>query len=562
MEYYIEPAEQIPEVQKQLQDIIQQRAMHNRGLTTDNTDGTDIKATGLNLSVSSVQSVVNLFLNPEELTLLDPACGSGHILVEAYDLFKSIYEERGYRSKDIPALILQKNLFGLEIDDRAAQLAAFALMMKARADYPRIFDVKAQPNVVSFVESKGLDAEEIHYSLMSPMQGEKQNTELPRPDGFLFETENNLFTHAAEVKAAQTIAKGSLPDITKEDIASLVTLFENAKTFGSLIQVPPKLTKKLPDIAKRLVDVLTNGDLTHSAARVLEPLLHQAKLLARKYDAVVANPPYMGSKFFSPTLKDFIIDYYKDAKADLYACFIQQNVGLSQIGGRVGMITIPNWMFLSSFEGVRRNLLERQAIDTFVHNGRGVFGSDFGSCSFVIQNLRLPTYRGTFCRLFDKQGSVASNEELANRFSSSPRYLASNSDFARVPGVPISYWVSDSVKAAFEDFPPLSQIADVRVGMHTGSNIRFVRQWFEVSIPNLRIGCESEADTGQYEEKWYPYNKGGEFRKWEGNRGCVVNWKNRGREIHEFHEIPMTHNGAPVRAKLLQFKESITWSFV
>ncbi len=160
MEYYIEPAEQTPEVQEQL------------------------------------KAITPTSLNPEELTLLDPACGSGHILVEAYDLFKAIYEERGYRSKDIPALILEKNLFGLEIDDRASQLAAFALMMKARADYPRIFDSEAQPNVVSFVASKGLDAEEIHYALMSPLPSEKQTIEPPRPDGFLFETENNLFTHA------------------------------------------------------------------------------------------------------------------------------------------------------------------------------------------------------------------------------------------------------------------------------------------------------------------------------------------------------------------------------
>ncbi|HUP80282.1 MAG TPA: BREX-1 system adenine-specific DNA-methyltransferase PglX, partial [Pirellula sp.] len=178
MEYYIEPAEQTPEVQEQL------------------------------------KAITPTSLNPEELTLLDPACGSGHILVEAYDLFKAIYEERGYRSKDIPALILQKNLFGLEIDDRAAQLAAFALMMKARADYPRIFDIEAQPNVVSFVESKGLDAEEIHYALMSPLPSEKHSVDPPRPDGFLFETENNLFTHATEVKAAQTIANRKLPDIT------------------------------------------------------------------------------------------------------------------------------------------------------------------------------------------------------------------------------------------------------------------------------------------------------------------------------------------------------------
>ena len=283
MEYYIEPAEQTPEVQEQL------------------------------------KAITPTSLNPEELTLLDPACGSGHILVEAYDLFKAIYQERGYRAKDIPALILQKNLFGLEIDDRAAQLAAFALMMKARADDRRIFDSEAKPNILAFQDSQGMDAADITHALNSPINKEDV------PSEYLFEE--------IEEEKAGLFSKKALAEkghVSQADIASLLELFENAKTFGSLIQIPPKLAAKLPEIEKRLDDVLKYGDLTHASAHVLKPLLQQARLLARQYDAVVANPPYMGSKFYSTTLKALVTREYKEAKADLYSCFMQRNAAAAQ----------------------------------------------------------------------------------------------------------------------------------------------------------------------------------------------------------------------------------------
>lgn len=519
MEYYIEPAEQTPEVQEQLNAITPRS------------------------------------LNPEELTLLDPACGSGHILVEAYDLFKAIYEERGYRSKDIPALILQKNLFGLEIDDRAAQLAAFALMMKARADYPRIFDSEAQPNVVSFVESKGLDAEEIHYALMSPLPSEKQTIEPPRPDGFLFETENNLFTHAAEAKAAQTVASRTLPDITKEDIAALIALFENAKTFGSLIQVSPKLAVKLPLIQKRLNDVLAHGDLIHIAARVLEPLIRQAELLAKQYNSVVANPPYMGGKFYSEPLKTFIKKSYEDVRADLYSCFLHRNLLLCASNGFTGMITIPNWMFLASFEYIRKSIFEKQTIDSFIHNGRGVFGSDFGSCSFVIRNSSQPTYRGTFRRLFEKQGEVLPNEELERRFHIVKNYTPLNADFNKIPGSPIAYWASEGMKSAFSRFPSLSTVATAAKGMFTGNDLEFVRLWWEVDSSNIRRYCESHEASAKSSEKWYPFVKGGAYRRWYGNLVHVVNFLSDGKELK-------ASGGYGERNPELYFKESLTWTDV
>lgn len=528
MEYYIEPAEQTPEVQEQL------------------------------------RAITPTSLNPEELTLLDPACGSGHILVEAYDLFKAIYEERGYRSKDIPALILQKNLFGLEIDDRAAQLAAFALMMKARADYPRIFDSEAQPNVVSFVESKGLDAEEIHYALMSPLPSEKQTIEPPRPDGLLFETENNLFTHAAEAKATQTVASRTLPDITKEDIAELVALFENAKTFGSLIQVPSKLAEKLPLVQKRLDDVLAHGDLTHGAARIIGPMLSQAQLLARRYKAVVANPPYMGARYYAETLKLFVAKWYENAKADLYACFMQQNLALAEQNGFVGMITIPNWMFLSSFDAIRHRIITQNTIDTLIHNGRGVFGSDFGSCAFVIRNSTLLSYLGCYRRLFDRQGSVSSNDELEETFFRSSQFYSASARFIKIPGVPIAYWASPSAIQSFERFPSLFDFARPRQGLATTKDSLFLRLWHEVSS-NKFVKPESTTKETRTKGKWFAFNKGGSFRKWYGNAEYVVNYENDGQTMCDFIDntpgCKVKSNGRVInRSKY--FCEGVTWSSV
>jgi hypothetical protein len=444
MAYYIEPVEQMPEVQEQL------------------------------------RAITPTSLNPEEITLLDPACGSGHILAEAYDLFKAIYQERGYRAKDIPRLILQKNLFGLEIDDRAAQFAAFALMMKARADDRRIFTSETKPNVLALQESKGLDARGITAALNAPILKEK----LP-PSGYLLEEiedeENPLFSRKAMSESGH---------VSQADVASLLALFEDAKTFGSLIQVPPKLVEKLPPIEQRLRDVLRHGDLFHATAGLIAPLLQQARLLSQTYSAVVANPPYMGGKYLNGRLKDFVADNYKDAKADLYACFIERNLAFANPNGFVGMITIPNWMFLSSFEKVRRSMFEHQTIDSFIQNGRGVFGSDFGSCSFVLRNFNLPTYRGVFRRLFDKQGSVASNEELEQRYFAAVSHTPSSSDFSKIPGSPIAYWVSQIMLRCFTAGKRLGELAEPRVGLQTNNVNRFLRKWYEVEQERIEFHCE------------------------------------------------------------------------
>jgi type II restriction/modification system DNA methylase subunit YeeA len=562
MEYYIEPAEQTEEVQEKLKEMVRQRAWRNRNLTTDGTDVTDLgntDAAGL-----SVPSVVDLSLNPENLTLLDPACGSGHILVEAYDLFKAIYQERGYRAKDIPALILQKNLFGMEIDDRAAQLAAFALMMKARADDRRIFDSEAKPNILAFEDSQGMKASEIHFALTSPLKGEKEGElESPAPDGHLFAPDDNLFTRAEATKAAASRTPTTV-NFSQADIAALLELFENAKTFGSLIQVPPKLAAKLPEIEKRLDNVLTHGDLTHASAHVLKPLLQQARLLAQQYEAVVANPPYMGSKYYTTTLKTFINKEFKEAKADLYACFMERNKFATKPNRFHGMINIPNWMFLSSFEDLRKRLFETQTIDTFVHNGRGVFGSDFGSCAFVIRKAQLLDYRGSFRRLFEKQGSVASNEELEQRFHTAKTYMPSNADFAKIPGSPVAYWVSDSLRKTFAAGLDLESLCSPAVGLQTSDNDRFIRLWHEVRFGNVCLVATNRNDAKASQATWFPLNKGGGFHRWYGLNQCVINWRNDGQELKDsirarLNAVSYTKE---IRSEHTYFLPNVTWGLV
>jgi hypothetical protein len=462
MEFYIEPAEQTPEVQEQL------------------------------------KAITPTSLTPEELTLLDPACGSAHILVEAYDLFKAIYQERGYRAKDIPSLILSKNLFGLEIDDRAAQLAAFALLMKARADDRRVLESGVQPNVLSFVESKGMDAGAIAHALNSPIKDEKA----PPSEFLLKEVEE------AEMPLLAT--KGPSAEqshVAKADIAALLDLFEEAKTCGSLIQIPAGFAEKLSAIEERLAAVLKEGDLTHAQAGVIAPLLRQAHLLARQYDAVVANPPYMGNGYFTSFLKEFASTHYAVAKADLYSCFLVRNLLAVQRCGFVGMITIPNWTFLQSFEQCRVFLLQQSVVSTYLDNGRGVFGSDFGSCAFTLQREAVPQHRGVYRNLSGKHGSVATNEELATRFPDAPTYTPAAMDFTLVPGTTFAYWLKGIEKFASG---LLSGVFESGGRFKTHNDEKYVRLWWEVS-----------AAVGY----WKSYLKGGEFRRYFGNEYHVADWR-------------------------------------
>ena len=481
MEFYIEPAEQTPEVQEQL------------------------------------KAITPTSLNPEELTLLDPACGSAHILVEAYDLFKAIYQERGYRAKDIPGLILQKNLYGLEIDDRAAQLAAFALFMKARADDRRILESGIQPVILSFVESKGMDAGAITHALNSPINGAAEGT------------------------------------VAKADISSLLELFEEAKTFGSLIQIPVALAEKLPVIEERLTAVLKDGDLTHAQAGVIAPLLRQATLLGRQYDAVVANPPYMGRKYQCPVLVRSIDRHYEDYSSNICTAFIPACCQLASTDGCAALITMDGWMFGEDYTSARRQTLATTTLITNAHLGPRAFDEISGevvqACAFVLRPFRSEEYRGAYFRLVDPKTSDGKRLLL---LSGSQRYDVAPFFFEAFPRNVMAYYASEKTRGLFRDGEPLESCAEAFTGLQTGDNQRFIRFWHEVPV-----GCicfhRTPADGRTFSEKWFPYVKGSEYRKWYGNNRFVLDWQANGSQIR-------VHPSATVRNSEHYFKEGLAYN--
>ena len=454
MEYYIEPAEQTDEVNAQLAAI-----------TPD-------------------------ALDPEELTLIDPASGSGHILVEAYELFKTIYLERGYRQRDVAQLILEKNLYGLDIDERAAQLTGFALMMKARADDRRLFERGVELNVMALQDSAGFEPE----------------------------------TVAGGVKL-------SAYGLTLKDLTELKDLFEHATTFGSLIQVPDGLAAKLPNL-RELSEAEGRDLFVADALERLGVLVRQAELLAAKYENVVANPPYMGSKGMNGMLKTFTNERYADGKNDLFACFMVRGFQFAKHGGDNGMVTMQSWMFLSSYTGLRQRILTDKTIRSLAHLGSRAFGTISGevvqTAAFVIRNRPVPTYRPAFFRLVDLEESEkrVRLEHQHGRFDHTRL-----NEFGRIPGQPIAYWIGESVARTFSRFPPLGQSAETLQGMTTCDNDFYLRQWWEVEIDRIATGKATRLEAKSSGLPWFPYTKGGPFRKWAGNDDFVVNWLDDGAVI-------------------------------
>ena len=455
-EYYIQPAEQTDEVNAQLKQLIDVRISE---------DGDT--------------------LNPESITVLDPACGSGHILVEAYDCLKAIYLERGYRSRDIPRLILENNLYGIDIDTRAAQLASFALLMKAREDDRRLFSNPPKLNIIALQDSQPERLEAFSQDLAST-------------------------------------------GIAQTDLKELLDLFEHASTFGSLIQIPEAFAIKLPNLETKLNTALESGDIfAQQSAQELLPLVQQAKLLAKQYDAVIANPPYMGGKGMNTALKDFAKKKFPDSKSDLFAMFIERGFAWCKDSGFNSMVTMQSWMFLSSYEAMREKLLQDRTLSCMVHMGNGVMGIAFGTAATVMLNNHVNNYEGSF--------SYCENDDV-NEFGIPKQFPVQNErlktakpdDFKKIPGSPIAYWVSDNVREIFDISPSLSSIAETRKGMVTGNNENYVRSWYEIKISNFGAAGYSRESAKSSGLKWFPYNKGGGFRKWYGNKIDVVNWQNDG----------------------------------
>ena len=492
MDYYIEPAEQTDEVIAQLAAI---------------TPGT---------------------LNPEALTLIDPASGSGHILVEAYDLFKAIYLERGYQKRGVAQLILEKNLFGLDIDGRAAQLTGFALMMKGRADDRRLFERYVSLNVMALVDSTDFDAERLAQSVKLTYYG-----------------------------------------LQLGDLTELRRLFEHATTFGSLIQVPEGLAAKLPAL-KRLSEVTGRDLFVSDALKRLALLVRQAQLLAARYDAVVANPPYMGSGGMNVLVKKFAKDYFPDAKSDLFACFIERGYTLAKDVGLNAMVTMQSWMFLSSFQKMRERMLREKTITTMAQIGYNSFPSMNSKVAqatvFSLGNLRVGNFSGTFINLNSGPQSADKKAVFLARDSEIHFNVAAD-EFKKIPGSPVAYWVSDEIRACYTRGQPLKKVAPAKLGMRTGDNDKWLRRWHEVSSVEMDISASNRDDANSSGRKWFPYNKGGEFRRWYGNNNFLILWENDGRSIKEetlrkYPQLSWNNLSWKITNESDFFKPSLTWSFV
>lgn len=452
---------------------------------------------------------------PEELTVCDPACGSGHMLTYAFDLLYGIYEEQGYSPSEIPGLILANNLYGMEIDERAANLAAFALTMKARAKARRFFrdGRRVEP----------------HICLIRKEQ---------------FTTD--------EVQELNRLYGTSLDD-------EVWNTYANADIAGSLIQPSEQLGQLRELQWQNIPDDVTWDDFSLMSTDTLQRsnvVIAQTRFLLRKYAAVVANPPYMGSKNMGDTLKRFVSDCYPQGKADLMTAFMLRSQIITEKQGYWGLIDLPSWLTLSSFEELRVWLLDKQYLVSFLDLGRGIFGSDFGSVAFICQNAQVNGRRGYYRRLFDRHVEVRSIEKIRQLFLNSEyqQYRVDQHDFAQIPGSPIVYWLSETMLKTFTKGEALEKVAKPRQGLATADNNRFVREWWEVSNNRTSFCCTSREEASQSGAKWFPYNKGGDFRKWYGNQEYVVNWEHDGRELNDYKPRSV------IRNPQTYFRESISWS--
>jgi len=490
-------------------------------------------------------------LDPETLTMLDPACGSCHILVEGYDLFRAIYLERGYRLRDIPALILQNNLFGLEIDDRAAQLGAFALMMKARADDRRIFDRSTAPNIVAIQSSYGMNAAAITQALNS-----SANLELPR---------EYLFEEIDEDKAGLFGKKNmaSATPIAEADIDALLGIFKEAKTLGALIRVPADLASRLPEIEHRLNAVVQRGDLTQMTANVIDPLLQQTRLLTMEFSAVVANPPYMGRKYMAPELKSFAETEYPETSHDIFAMFIPRMYQFCEQAGFIGLMTPFTWMTINSYEKMRRWMVSDVSLRTLIQPElHAFFDSAYVSiCTFTLQKVTIQQ-KATFIDLsafYGEELQPTKTLEAIKNSSASWRYDIAPSRFAELPTCQFTYQLSDSFFDVFRKCRLVSDHADVKEGLNTGDNDKFFRAWWEVPFAAIKFGIQpGDLDS---QRTWVPCNRGGPFRRWYGNNESVIDWTGNGSEIKSFRWESGKLRSA-VRNEAFYFKPGITWSGV
>ena len=448
-------------------------------------------------------------IKPEEINVIDPCMGSGHILVYAFDVLMQIYTSAGWDQREAAQSILKNNLFGLDIDDRAAQLAYFAVMMKARQYDRRLLTRGIQPNIYSIRESNGIQTMTIEYF------------------------------HKNDPKL-------------KADIESIVTEMRDAKEYGSILNIT---SVDFAGLYARFDEIRNDINMMQmSALDELLPLVKCAEVLAQKYDVVVTNPPYMAVSNAGAKVNDYVKKNFPDSKADMFAVFIERCGQMAKKNGYQAMITQHAWMFLSSFEKLRTKLLTVDIVN-MAHLGARAFeeigGEVVQTTSFVIRKSHIADYKGEYCRLIEPTSQQGKEDMF---LAGENRYAADQSNFSKIPGSPVAYWVSKAVYKMY-DTEPIEKRFIPKFGMSTGDGEKFIRFWYEEEENNIAYSCNNEQEFISSQREWCVADKGGTYRRWYGNKNCVIWWKNNGDEIKN-------HKKSAVRNSQFFFRPHISWTLV
>lgn len=469
----------------------------------------------------------------EDIKILDPAMGSGHILVYAFDLLFEMYENLGWSTKESVLSILKNNLYGFEIDERAGQLASFALIMKAREKFSRLF------------------------SVLKREEDFKLNT-------LIIEESNSL---SERIKSK--IKANNLNNLNR-----IIENFEDAKEYGSILKlesIDKEILEREFNLLKESFNnneqetLIFNGDEMNldinEELELIESLIKQHITLTNQYETVVTNPPYMGGKGFSPKLKTYVEKNYKDSKSDLFAVFIERCNEFTKKNYYTSMITMQSWMFLSQYKILRKNIIEKTKIKSLNHLGTRAFseisGEIVSTVAWISKKIS-PKNEGTYIRLVDYKNAELKEQEFFNKDS---YFQAKQKDFEKIPGSPIAYWVSDKVREIFEKNQKLGEVGEAKQGLATADNNRFLRLWNEVNYNKIGYNMSNSEEALESKKKWFPYNKGGEFRKWYGNQEYLVNWENDGYEIKNFYDGKGKLRSRPQNTEYY-FKESISWGLI
>ena len=485
--YYLEEAEQEPEVQAQLAEIRKEYAA----------------------------------LTPAQLKVIDPCSGSGHILAYMFDVLMKIYESYGYTTREAVASIVENNLYGLDIDDRAAQLAYFAVMMKARQYDRRFFSRGIQPHVYAIVESNHVDKFAVDY-----------------------------------------FCNGDAKLTTAMD--TIIKELHDAKEYGSILTVTPQDWSTLYD---RFAEITEDINMSRETAlRELLPLVQVAEALAQKYETVVTNPPYMGMRNMNDKLNDFIKEKYADYKADFFSSFVIHSSEMTKKNGFCGFFTPYVWMFIQSYENMRNYLYNQATIETLIQFEYSAFEeATVPVCTFAFRNDYVKR-KGCYLRLVDFRGGMEvqrqkSLEAILNH-KCGFYYEQSTDDFSKIPGSPVAYWVNENVAKAFDTGKTLSSVARTRQGLASSDNNRFLKLWWEPSFVKIGFGMKNAEIAKQSRRKWFPCNKGGEFRKWYGNNVYVVNWENDGKEMLEYAAKLYGSPTRTIKNIAYYFQGGMTWGTI